>query len=194
MRRIYLSGKHGKGKYTIVDDDIYEKIMDLDRNVSCPHGYAEISINRKARRLHREIVGEENIPKGYDVDHINDNKLDNRRENLRPCTNNENTRNRKASVYPTNKTETHSDFKGVSKRSDNCFTSTISYTDDSGMKHKELKWFDNELAAAIDYNKRSREYHGTFGRINTVPVPGTIGVEECERKYGKYIGDDNNAR
>lgn len=42
--------------------------------------------------MHREIM---NAPKDMQVDHINGDGLDNRRENLRVCTNAENGRNRK---------------------------------------------------------------------------------------------------
>lgn len=45
--------------------------------------------------LHRWILGEENIPEGMQVDHINGNPLDNRRSNLRLCTLMQNMVNRK---------------------------------------------------------------------------------------------------
>jgi len=47
--------------------------------------------NKKGIPLHRLIM---NCPKGKYIDHINGNKLDNRKANLRICTNAENLRNR----------------------------------------------------------------------------------------------------
>jgi hypothetical protein len=45
----------------------------------------------KKTTIHRIIMGN---PKGYQVDHINGNRLDNRKENLRLVTNKENARNK----------------------------------------------------------------------------------------------------
>ncbi|QFR56505.1 HNH endonuclease [Bacillus phage 056SW001B] len=75
----------------IVDDDFeYSKKIFIDK------GYAKINHQGKLQRLHRHIVGAKN---GEVVDHINGNKLDNRKENLRITTQEQNTRNRKAKGY-----------------------------------------------------------------------------------------------
>lgn len=87
---IRLHGKYGDGKVTIVDKDIYEKYK--DRNIIVSHGYAGICIERHFIGLHRLIM---ECPSGLVVDHKNHNRLDNRRTNLRVCTNKENARNRK---------------------------------------------------------------------------------------------------
>lgn len=47
-------------------------------------GYVHRMVNKKPVYLHRIIM---NCPKGKQVDHINGNKLDNRRINLRLCDN-----------------------------------------------------------------------------------------------------------
>lgn len=53
-------------------------------------GYVISDTNKKGTRLHRLLT---NCPRGKVVDHINGNPLDNRKENLRICTQKENTFN-----------------------------------------------------------------------------------------------------
>ena len=58
--------------------------------------YIRGTIGKQKIQLHRYII---NCPKDLQVDHINRNTLDNRRENLRTCTNLENAMNRSINVY-----------------------------------------------------------------------------------------------
>lgn len=92
MKKIKLHGKYGEGKFAIVDDDIYDKYK--NKNMHCTEsGYVIFGHNKS---LHREIM---NPPEGMVIDHKNHNPLDNRRDNLRICTQAENTRNRKSKGY-----------------------------------------------------------------------------------------------
>lgn len=66
--------------------------------------YAQSFRSGKTVLLHRLIV---NAPDGMDVDHVNGDGLDNRRQNLRLCTHAQNMRNKKRARSNT------SGFKGV---------------------------------------------------------------------------------
>lgn len=77
------------------DDEELEKISQYKWHVN-DMGYAvwrgiENGVKRTVR-MHRHIMG---TPKGLVTDHVNHNPLDNRKENLRICTQSENMRNRR---------------------------------------------------------------------------------------------------
>lgn len=82
MRKIYLTGKLGQGKYTLVDDRDFGYLNSfcwyLGRNgYAC---YKGKETNYKGIYLHRLLI---NPKKGFYSDHINRDRLDNRRSNLR---------------------------------------------------------------------------------------------------------------
>lgn len=90
MKTIPLSN----GGYTIVDDGDYGHLMKWKWRKS-ESGYAVRSIfnggHTKHIRMHRSI---NNTPDGLFTDHINGDRLDNRRSNLRSCTMQQNNMNK----------------------------------------------------------------------------------------------------
>lgn len=96
-----------KGDEIMVDDEDYEELNQFLWHVS--EGYALTKYSnvngRHYVRMHRVIM---KTKKGDDTDHINHNKLDNQKKNLRVCTRAENMRN-----YSKNKSST-SGITGVS--------------------------------------------------------------------------------
>lgn len=75
----------------IVDLDDLERVNKYRWSINM-YGYVVGKINNKSIRLHRFIM---NPDKDLVVDHINHNKLDNRKLNLRVCTNQQNSFNKK---------------------------------------------------------------------------------------------------
>ena len=92
MKKIALRGKYGEGKFALVSDVDYEMLSKFSW-YSNPGGYAMGCVEGKAISMHRLIVGLESIPKGHHVDHVNRDRLDNRRCNLRVVTPHENVLN-----------------------------------------------------------------------------------------------------
>lgn len=101
MKTIQLT----KGYEAIVDDELYEFLNKHKwyAKVKRNNVYAERSWELKCKKYHQKMhrlilnISDANIH----VDHINHNGLDNRKENLRLCTNHENrlnTRSRKGAT------------------------------------------------------------------------------------------------
>lgn len=96
MSKIKLSQE----KYALVDEEDYAEVSKY-KWYRTSHGYA---YNKKKGYMHRLIMGETKLQ----VDHVNFDKLDNRRENLRLVTSRQQSLHR-----PTNKNNT-TGIKGVS--------------------------------------------------------------------------------
>lgn len=79
----------GHGQFAIVDDEDFDKVSQYKwhtmTNQGGTHSYAATKV-----RMHRLII---DAPPGYMVDHINGDTLDNRKSNLRLCTNAQNQQN-----------------------------------------------------------------------------------------------------
>ena len=127
--------------------------------------------------LHRYIM---NCPEEYEVDHINRNKLDNRKNNLRICLHIENQKNMK--VKSINKT---SKYKGVNwYQRENCWRVRIC-TDN---KRFEVGFFDSEIAAANAYNYYAKKFHGEFALLNDVKFMEKEEWEKYKRKMDNKTG------
>lgn len=118
--------------------------------------YRVVSVERPAIYMHRLIM---DFPKNYQVDHINGNSLDNRKENLRICSIAENTKNREK--YSTNS----SGYKGVyfSKKNKK-WISNIHFN----YKTYYLGSFADKNEAAKAYNDAAIKYFGEFANLNII--------------------------
>ena len=147
-----------KGKITIVDDKDYEWLSQYKWHAlkGTNTSYAGRSIrngNKKEHFLmHRLIL---QVPKDFEVDHRNGNGLDNRRENLRPCTKSQNQQNRHILKGTTSR------FRGVSSNRDK-WRARIKFL----QKEQHLGTFTSEEDAAEAYNTAARTYFGEFARLN----------------------------
>lgn len=154
MKKIQLT----QGKVAIVDDRDYEW---LSKYKWCyhHHGYAIRRVALKSTEsMHRVIM---NTPKGMETDHIDGNKLNNQRNNLRICNSQQNKMNASKS-----KNKKSSKYKGVSIVG-NYYHSSIMINGRTKVKTFPLTK-DGEIQAAKHYNELSERYFGEFAKLNPV--------------------------
>ncbi len=160
MKKIPLT----KGLVAIVDEDDYEILSHFKwYSVGHPGKYYAAYYGGKNNgypqhiRMHRVIL---NAPNGIEVDHINGDRLDNRRINLRLGSRAENACNRgKFNVI------THSRYKGVTfHKRDRIWQGTIC----TNGNHVHLGYFKSEQEAATAYNIAAITYHGKYAKLNKI--------------------------
>ena len=165
MKKIKLT----QNEFALVDNNVYEK---LNRYKWCVHKrrgifYASRGVTTtkyagiKGIHMHRVIMGVID-PKLF-VDHINGDGLDNRKKNLRICTNAENARNAKA------KTRNRSGYKGVSLHrinKDGMQTWRSRICMDG--KDISLGVYRSKREAARAYNTAAIKMFGRFAKVNSI--------------------------
>lgn len=140
-----------QGKFAIVDDADFESLNRWRWFVS--HGYAARNEGNTTVRMHRQLM---NFPESH-VDHINGDRLDNRRCNLRLATNAENSRNREKQSNNT------SGVIGVHWHKPR--KKWLASVQVDG-KRKHLGLFDNIFDAMIKVDEYKLKQHGEFARTN----------------------------
>ncbi|PEM64429.1 HNH endonuclease [Bacillus toyonensis] len=136
-KEITVFKSNGSKKTIIIDKDIC-----LPEEVHICSGYGQMKINRKNIKVHHYVYGK---PKsGHVIDHINRNKLDCRRENLREIDFFGNTQNRKAKGYRI----TENGRYRAQIRADN--------------KVIHLGTFDTEQEASQAYLEAKLKYHRSY--------------------------------
>jgi hypothetical protein len=144
-----ITTKHGLE--ILVDDGDFEFLNQWRWSVS--RGYAVRRAHGTNVRMHRLLL---ELQLGEYTDHMNGNRLDNRRVNLRAATISQNNRNRasRGSI---------SGYRGVSwHKAGKCWEARISVD----RKDHRLGLFKDPVEAAQAYDFSARDLHGDFARLN----------------------------
>ena len=154
-----------QGKVAIVDDEDFDYLNQWKWSLR-PTGngisYAIRGFKKhekskiKSISMHRQIM---NPDKGYVIDHIDGNTLNNQKINLRICTQSQNCGNQK---IPINNT---TGFKGVQfNKIQNRYYAQITVN----KKNIYLGSFIDPIDAAKAYNEAAIKYKGEFANLNKI--------------------------
>jgi len=137
----------------VVDDIDYDLVSGYVWGLN--GGYPRATVNKKQIYMHHLIIGK---IKGKYVDHINGNRYDNRRENLRFCSHGQNRMN---SVSRTGRSK----YKGVyyNKEKSGWDARISAYC-----KRHFLGRYKEEESAAAAYNEAAKVLHGEYARLNEI--------------------------
>jgi len=147
-----------QNKVALIDDEDYDLIKKYKWCTSNYHGhyYAATEVNNRTIKMHRLIL---NVPEYLDVDHIDNNGLNNQKSNIRICTASQNAMNTKKH------SDARSKYKGVWICKDGK-TFRIRAGIRVNNKLINLGTFKNEEQAARAYDDAAIKYFGEFANIN----------------------------
>ena len=160
MKKILLNGKYSRNHYVLIDDDLelpkskkFKDKRELKWQLS-KNGYATININNRFVSMQNWIM---NTPKGMDTDHINGNKLDNRKENLQIVSKSINQQRRK--LQSNNKTG----FRGVQwYKQTKRWRASIQFNN----KNIHLGYYENIKDAILIYDEMAKKLFGKTAILN----------------------------
>lgn len=184
---IRLTGKRGAGKVAVIN---LEDALELGKSFwhLKDNGYASRGVwSREKKRTLQEYMHQILCPTDQKVDHENRNKLDNRRSNLRPTTNRQNSVNRE-------KTKTTSRYIGVS------YAKTIDeWSVGIQIKGKQMRLgtFRNESDAALAYDAAVYHFDGataTRNFPNQIPPAYPYRVTKTRRRQATGVYLDRFSR
>lgn len=147
------------GAQAKVDDEDFDWLskFNWNRQLGASRGYARCGVGGKVLLMHRVIM---HCSPNQSVDHINHDKLDNRKANLRVVSQSDNMANARKTAKPKS-----SKFKGVNRRKKNgrwraeLFKHGVYYY---------LGDYSTEVEAAQAYNKKALEMSGACAHLNEV--------------------------
>ena len=184
-RNIYFVHDNGEAELKCGDTIILLDAEDVD-SVSLYqwsigiHGYVTSGAGRRQILLHRLVAG---VGNGSIVDHINRNKLDNRRSNLRLCTCQQNMFTREQ------QTNNQSGYKGVCKVRTGNWQAQINYCG----RAVYLGCYEDALSAAAAYDNAAKSLFGEYAFLNLPDAEGTeIVQKDIRRKFKlsrEQVGD-----
>ena len=195
--RLWKNRNELSDEYAIVDDEDYDKVMEaLGKRAKwylfeykTGRKYAKAAIGGARVGIHRLVM---DAPVGVDVAHINNDGLDNRKENLRICTRSQNCNGKKGFQRSRIRKGSQSGYRGVYEqkkprriRRVDKKTGKITYHEywykrrfqayisDPASKwpnkrNISLGYFHTAKQAARAYNKAAREMHGESAVLNKV--------------------------
>jgi len=150
MKKIKLT----QGKFALVDDEDFEWLNQWKWYAGAGGRCAVREEKERTVYMHRLIIS---CPDNKQTDHINGNTFDNRKINLRACTNKENCRNKGIGIM--NK----SGYKGVRWHKNNWYAQIK-----VNQKCIHLGVFSSLNEAILSYNKATIEFFGVFARPNKI--------------------------
>lgn len=146
---IPLRGEKAVGMVVLVDDADMSAVASIRWHISA-QGYA---VSHTGTLMHRLLM---DAGPGMEVDHVNLDRLDNRRANLRLASKAENRRN------SARRSHSGQPYKGVRRRPNGTWQARIRF---QGQEH-HLGQYATAEQAAVAYDEASRFYHRPFGRTN----------------------------
>lgn len=152
---------HIKETNVLIDIEDYDIVSSYTWYISTNGYIVSSSLRKKTGKLvhlHRLVV---NCPTDKVVDHINHNKLDNRKSNLRICTLQQNSINSRRF----NNNSTTSKYRGVTYcKNTNKWRAKTKYKG----KTISLGYFDTQEEGAIAYNRYMKEHFKDFAKFNII--------------------------
>jgi len=162
-------------KFALIDEEDYEKVVEAieykngkpgkwyAHNCQPRFGDYTYAIDGDRRKsIHRVVMGN---PEGMDIDHINGERLDNRKENLRVCTRSQNSQNKKL------RSDSKSGFKGVK------------FTPEHKEKYTSKK--TGETYVRVSKNKKPYQAYIRPPQSRSIKLGCYATAEEAARVYDK---------